>query len=329
MIASRVLRAMTLVVCAPLGRKSVSNRTIGTPILALYVLAWWGALFALFVFVTQNTAPLEPQVEWKDEVMTTTSKLAFDIVEDAPDPDGDEVVYIYQWYRDGELLPDAAGTSISSKETLSGQEWKVVITPDDGTFEGAGCGMPWRECVHVGDHAVTLTTTIANTPPRPRVRFMDAPEPEEELAEDEEGPQELEEAPYREPVYLKLSCYDPDVTDRERLARAEAQEAGEEFEKSEEDPCSYDIRWFKVEFDENGEEIEPEPEVDPEAEEAADGEEGDEEPAPYEGMESEYTEPMLPGRTASPDDLWDVVVIANDGEDDSEEPIVERIRFVR
>jgi hypothetical protein len=281
------------------------------PVLIGYLGLWWGGVVGAFILVTSNSAPPPPSIGWESEEPQTNTKLAVEILEDSADADGDKVDYFYRWTRDGELVEDKTGSSVSARDTMSGEVWEVTVTPNDGTFEGWGCDLFWRDCAEMGRGEVAMSVTIGNTAPRARIRFVDADG--EEFVDDE--------ASNRKDIHLKLSCFDSDIADRERRAKEEAKKAaaaaaaagippepepepeevaeGEEVEEEEEeDPCTYTINWWK----------------------------SDEEPD--EDEVSEQTEIVLSSRTTSVDDSWRAVVVASDGEDEGE-PQEESIKIIR
>lgn len=274
----------------------MSNREIGMPMIVGYLGAWWGGVAMLFILVTSNNAPPPPELAWESDKPLTTTKIALKMPEFPVDADGDSVDYTYAWTRNGEPMPAKTGTSVPGRETMSGEVWEVSVTPNDGTMDSWGCYLPWRECAEVGKNVAKLSITVANSPPRARVVFVD--DKGVEFADDE--------APVRKDIHLALSCFDPDVADRKRAAAADAQAAPTPPPPAEGavpaappvDPCTYKVSWWKA----------------------------DEEPE--EGAVSEFIEPMLPGRVTKLDESWKVVVIANDGEDDGE-PVEETIKIVK
>lgn len=275
------------------------NRDWGVLGLLAYLLAWWGLVAALLVFITSNSAPGHPQLAWKDAETFTTTKLTVEIETDAPDADGDKVTYSYKWTKNGEPVPEKLAQSISSKDTMAGDVWEVSVESNDGTADGWGCSLPWRECA--GHTPTKLAVTVGNTPPRARIGFINPSAGEDELASvvDWDGKSDLA---------LDLSCFDPDVMDLERQARELAKAnpepepepepegaEGEATEKPEKpDPCTYTIQWWPADA-----EIE-------------------------EGAVSEFTEPTMSARDLRAHDRWKVIVVANDGTEDGE-PIEETI----
>jgi hypothetical protein len=63
----------------------------------------------------------------------TTDDLVCSIKTPSSDPDGDDITYSYQWYKDG-VLQDALTTdTVDSSRTAEGQVWRCVVIAGDGT----------------------------------------------------------------------------------------------------------------------------------------------------------------------------------------------------
>lgn len=272
----------------------MAKRDINVGIVGVYLIGWWGFVAALLVYLTSNAAPGAPKLEWRDlkeEGAFTTTKLSVDIAMDAADADGDKVTYTYSWTVNGEPYtgdkPNAK--SMSTKQTKRDEVWEVTVRPDDGTNESWGCSLPWRQCAGDPANDAKLSITVANSPPRARIRFVD---------EEDKEPEKFEE---RKLVKLDLSCADADFVDIKRAEAAKAKEEGRELPKPAEgeeppDPCTYDVKWHKY--------------VAPE--------EGEEAAEITEETEADFTEMELPAKEAKAGDRWIVRVRANDGEVDGE-----------
>ncbi len=200
----------------------MANRTIGTPVVAGYLVVWWGAVAAFLVWASTNTAPAAPTLSWGDDVVeaNTTTRLGVAVtpaIADADgepiDVDGDALNFFFSWTLDGAPL-DNTGRSINNRETRKGQVYEVTVTPDDGT------------------------------PPRARARV-----------EDEEG-EAIETVERGKPVVAQLGCSDPDIIDEKTDALLAAEAAGEpppppappvegEEPVKPEDPCTYRVAWLK------------------------------------------------------------------------------------
>lgn len=282
----------------------MSNRNIGVPVLAGYLLLFWGGVAALTAYATSNAVPTAPVIEWKDAEVHTSSKLAVVIAEPGVDPDGDEVTYSYAWSKDGEVQEHLTNKSVPNAETLKGETWEVTVTPDDGSSSASGCSMPWRQCVD-GTVSTTISVSVGNAEPRARIRFLD------------ENGEDYDEHSARQDLVVTPSCSDADVRDQKRLEKEAAEQGGvaeakpaeaeaatdAEVEKPEEvDPCTYTIRWYDTEA--VGDE-----EISEETEFLAEGD-------------------TLPRKHLKRDTQVTVWVVANDGEDESS-PISEEMYIVR
>jgi hypothetical protein len=250
----------------------VSNRIIGTPVLVGYLAVFWGGVSALLIFLSTNSPPGAPELKWKEAEIFTTTKLDVEIEKDSVDPDGDSIHYLYQWKRNGEIVAGKDSRQVSDKELTVGETWEVIVTPNDGTFGGSGCGLPWRECSAFGVGSATLSVTIADSPPRARVRFFTA-----------EG-RETSQLPGGVDLEAKLSCMDPD-TEKERARAAEkAADAGTPLpprDPNEPDPCTYDVYWIPADT------------------------------VLAEGTEPPARGPKLPAALAKPGTAWKVVATAS------------------
>ncbi|MBM3211907.1 T9SS type A sorting domain-containing protein, partial [Candidatus Poribacteria bacterium] len=52
------------------------------------------------------------------------------------DPDGDVVVYRYQWYRNSEIQTGLRSSNVPYARTLKGEIWKCEVIPSDGVSDG-------------------------------------------------------------------------------------------------------------------------------------------------------------------------------------------------
>lgn len=209
----------------------MARRDIGTPVVIGYLLGFWSLVGLLGVYATTNEAPGAPVLKWKDDPAFTTTKLDIQIATEAVDPDGDAVSYAFVWKKNGEVQADKASRTIPAKEVRVGETWEVIVTPDDGTMGGSMCGLPWRDCA--GATSASLSITIQNSPPTPRVKFV-RPDGTEVLEDDGTGD-----------VQLQLSCMDPDLIDADRDSVVAAKAAGEAADAAAKvDPCTYKIQWW-------------------------------------------------------------------------------------
>lgn len=82
-----------------------------------------------------NRPPTAPTVRLKprhpkpsDDIVCTASG--------STDPDGDQVTYRYQWYKNDVLQQGLTQSTLASRYTKVGERWKCVVTPSDGKVDG-------------------------------------------------------------------------------------------------------------------------------------------------------------------------------------------------
>lgn len=97
-----------------------------------------------------NGPPSIPVVRVQPSTPNTSDTLQAIVETDATDPNGDEVNYVYQWYRDGILMSSLTGPQVSETVTLRDELWKVEVRATDGELEG---------------EAASASVKILNTPP--------------------------------------------------------------------------------------------------------------------------------------------------------------------
>ena len=85
---------------------------------------------------TNNHAPFAPSVAITPSLPATGDDLSCVITTPSTDPDGDEVSYSYQWYKDEELQSELTSNIVGAEHTNVGEVWKCVVTPNDGTEDG-------------------------------------------------------------------------------------------------------------------------------------------------------------------------------------------------
>ncbi len=84
-----------------------------------------------------NSPPTEPTVDVTPDSPDTDDDIVCTITGPSTDPDdGDVITYNYEWYEKNTLQPELTSDTILSSLTESGQEWKCVVTPNDGTVDG-------------------------------------------------------------------------------------------------------------------------------------------------------------------------------------------------
>jgi len=85
--------------------------------------------------ITVNSGPSQPTVTIAPSDPTTRQSFRC-TASDSTDPDGDEVLYKYEWYKDGVLQPDRKWPGVTAQWTQPGETWRCVVTPTDGRDEG-------------------------------------------------------------------------------------------------------------------------------------------------------------------------------------------------
>ena len=102
----------------------------------------------------------------------TTDDLTIQIVTPSADGNGDSITYGYAWHKDNTLQTDLTTDTVPASRTARGEVWKCVVTPNDGTTDGA---------------SDEDSVTVANTPPVADVGGTYSGEPGEEIAFDGSG----------------------------------------------------------------------------------------------------------------------------------------------
>ncbi|MDH5374686.1 MAG: cohesin domain-containing protein [Candidatus Bathyarchaeota archaeon] len=82
-----------------------------------------------------NSPPTRPVVDVTPDSPDTTDELVCAIITPSYDPDGDVVTYRYDWYKN--CVWQFTGETVLSLLTSKGETWKCVVTPNDGTEDGA------------------------------------------------------------------------------------------------------------------------------------------------------------------------------------------------
>jgi len=89
-----------------------------------------------------NSPPTAPEVDVTPDLPTIADDLTCTVITESTDVDGDTVTYTYEWYKDTVLQSGETTTTtdlsdtVSSTLTISGEVWKCVVTPSDGTVDG-------------------------------------------------------------------------------------------------------------------------------------------------------------------------------------------------
>ena len=116
----------------------------------------------LLVLAACNTAPTAGEVTIDPRFPDTRSELRARVSEDAIDPDGDPVDYLYEWRGDGELVADVTTDTVPPDLTERGQVWSVGVVASDGKVFGP----EFSAEVTIGNAPPTVGLSI--TPEQPR-----------------------------------------------------------------------------------------------------------------------------------------------------------------
>ena len=97
-----------------------------------------------------NQRPTMPDVSLGPSPSTADDDLLATIDVESIDPEGEPVAYSFQWQVDGSPSLISTTDLLPSSATRKGQEWTILITPNDGETDGP---------------SGTASLTIQNTPP--------------------------------------------------------------------------------------------------------------------------------------------------------------------
>jgi hypothetical protein len=84
-----------------------------------------------------NATPTAPVLEITPDLPVTTDDLICSITTDGSDPEGDAIIYTYQWYKDDELQEGLTTNTVDSSYTSKDELWRCVVTYDDGAGASA------------------------------------------------------------------------------------------------------------------------------------------------------------------------------------------------
>ena len=93
--------------------------------------------------LSDNRPPTAPKISIHPVETSSADVLVCSITAESSDPDADTIIYTYDWYRDADPDPCLSTTTtattdvLDSKFTATGKIWKCVVTPNDGTSDGA------------------------------------------------------------------------------------------------------------------------------------------------------------------------------------------------
>ena len=85
---------------------------------------------------TGNTSPSACAVEITPQDAREGEALQAILTGFSWDPDGDEVEYLWTWYRDGNVQLSQTGNTVPDGVTTLGETWEVVVEPTDGEHAG-------------------------------------------------------------------------------------------------------------------------------------------------------------------------------------------------
>jgi len=83
---------------------------------------------------TVNTAPPSPQVSISPSSPTQNDNLTCNIDNQPPDPDGDNITYIYRWYKNTLLQDDLTNSTVPSSYVEEGDLWQCEVMANDGSL---------------------------------------------------------------------------------------------------------------------------------------------------------------------------------------------------
>jgi hypothetical protein len=129
---------------------SVTDLTVGMHGITLSAVDPAGLAGFQTVYVLVDGQPSQPEVAIAPRPATSADDLTAVITLPSADPEGAEIVYVYSWFQDGLPYTGSTSTTVSADATGRGEEWRVVVTPNDGVGEG---------------ESADAVVTIQNTPP--------------------------------------------------------------------------------------------------------------------------------------------------------------------
>jgi len=84
-----------------------------------------------------NSLPTAPVVDVLPDIPNDNNDLAVSITTSSTDADNDSITYSYQWYKNNVSQAGQTSTTLSNLLTSVGETWKCIVTPNDGTGNGA------------------------------------------------------------------------------------------------------------------------------------------------------------------------------------------------
>lgn len=82
-----------------------------------------------------NTPPSAPEVAISPTEPTTQDSLTYTVLTESVDPEGEDVSYRYQWYRNDDAI--TVGEIVPSSTLARGDIWRVEVSGSDGELVGA------------------------------------------------------------------------------------------------------------------------------------------------------------------------------------------------
>jgi len=114
------------------------------------------SLSALALGACGNFAPGPAIISLSPANPTTGDELSVVIDTDAFDPEGKGLSYSYAWYRDGEVVAEQTGETLSADLTSKGELWRVEVVANDGKADGPAIGAETT----IGNSAPSVTVSI-------------------------------------------------------------------------------------------------------------------------------------------------------------------------
>lgn len=117
------------------------------------------ALLTLAALTACNDIPEGAVVGIQPELATTNDDLTAVLLTEATDKQ--PLTYRYAWYLGGELVEDLTSDVVPAARTAKGEDWTVVVTPNDGKVDGIVA----EASITIGNAAPTATVAISPTAP--------------------------------------------------------------------------------------------------------------------------------------------------------------------
>jgi hypothetical protein len=102
--------------------------------------------------VIANSVPTAPTVSVTDPAYDATNIVC--TPSGSTDADSDTITYAYAWYKDTVLQGSITGDTVDASNTIIGEVWKCVVSPNDGTANGTS-----------GEDSVMVQAAVDSTAP--------------------------------------------------------------------------------------------------------------------------------------------------------------------